>query len=375
MHDLPPALGKRMPPVWAVEPGLRMRNLLGRAHRGMMPPAMAVLEQMDRMIEVRMVAVACELGLPDAMGAAPRTAAELAAQGDLDADAVFRVLRYLTSKGWFRIEGGGPPGAASRFGLTKTGAQLRVDHPDGLRDWVRFAGSDWMSTIWDHAAHTVRTGESASVAATGEEFFDYLDSHPAADALFDGAMRGGSGMQSKLLVDALDFKRFGRICDVAGGTGQTLVTVLNAAPDAQGVLVERSSVIDRAETELTGNPVARRIELVVGDMFEAVPGGCDCYLLLAVVHDWDDASAATILTNVRDQIGLVGRIVVVEAVVPARSDADFSTMADVLMLVLTGAGRERTHEEFETLFATSGLRIDAETVLPNLFHAFELALA
>ena len=373
--DLPPALGKRLPPVWAVEPGLRMRNLLGRAHRGMMPPALPVLEQMDRMIEVRLVAVACDLGLPDLVAAGPRTAAEVATAGRLDADATFRVLRYLTSKGWFRIDGGGAPVVSSRFGLTTTGALLRADHPDGLREWVRFVGADWMSDIWNHAAHTVRTGESASVAATGQPFFDFLDSDPAADALFDGAMRAGSGMQSRLLVDAVDFSRFGRICDVAGGTGQTLATVLATAPEARGVLVERPSVIDRAEAELTGNPVASRIELVVGDMFAAVPGGCDCYLLLAIVHDWDDDAAVRILTNVRDQIGLVGRAVVVEAVVPARHDADFSTMSDVLMLVLTGAGRERTHDEFVALFASAGLRIDAETVLPNLFHAFELALA
>ena len=374
-EDLPRALGKRLPPVWAVEPGLRVRNLLGKAHRQMMPPAMPVLEQMDRMIEVRLVAVACELGLPDALAHGPRTAADLAGAGGLDADAAFRVLRYLTSKGWFRVEGGGPPAAASAFGLTTTGSLLRADHPDGLRDWARFAGADWMSTIWSHAAHTVRTGESASVAATGQEFFAFLDANPAADALFDGAMRSGSGLQSQLLVDAVDFTRFGRICDVAGGTGRTLATVLAAAPSAQGVLVERETVIDRAEQELTGRPEARRVELVVGDMFAGMPAGCDCYLLLAVVHDWDDAAAVTILSHVRDQMGLVGRAVVVEAVVPARSDADFSTMADVLMLVLTGAGRERTHDEFVALFDAAGLRIDHETVLPNLFHAFELAVS
>ncbi len=373
--DLPPALGKRLPPVWAVEPGLRARNLLGRAHRAMMPPALPVLEQMDRMIEVRLVAVACELGLPDLVAGGARTAAEVADAGHLDGDATFRVLRYLTSKGWFRIEGGGAPTTSSRFGLTTTGALLRSDHPDGLRDWARFVGADWMSRIWDQAAHTVRTGESASVAATGRPFFDFLDADPTADALFDGAMRGGSGLQSRLLVEAIDFTRFGRICDVAGGTGQTLATVLSRAPGARGVLFERPTVIDRAEAELTGRPVSSRIELVAGDMFESVPGGCDCYLLLAVVHDWDDAAAGQILTNVRDQIGLVGRAVVVEAVVPARPDADFATMSDVLMLVLTGAGRERTHEEFVALFAAAGLRIEAETVLPNLFHAFELALA
>ena len=374
-EELPPALGRHLPPVWAVEPGLRLRNLLGRAHRGMAPRAMPLLEQMDRMIEVRMVAAVTELGLPDALATAPRTAAQLAGDGDLDADAVFRVLRYLTSKGWFCIDGAGPPRPSSRFGLTTTGSLLRADHPDGLRDWVRFAGSDWMSDIWNHASHTLRTGESATREATGQEFFDYLDSTPAADALFDGAMRGGSGMQSRLLVDAIDFTRFHRICDVAGGTGQTLTTVLASAPEAEGVLVERRSVIDRAEAELRGRAVARRIELVEGDMFDAVPPGCDCYLLLAVVHDWDDASAIAILTNVRDQIGLVGRAVVVEAVVPERPDADFATMADVLMLVLTGAGRERTGEEFERLFGAAGLHIDRETVLPNLFRAFELTVA
>ena len=129
--DLPPALGKRLPPVWAVEPGLRMRNLLGRAHRGMMPPALPVLEQMDRMIEVRLVAVACELGLPDLVARAPRTAAEVAAAGDLDPDATFRVLRYLTSKGWFRIDGSGAPLTSSRFGLSTTGACCAPITPTG----------------------------------------------------------------------------------------------------------------------------------------------------------------------------------------------------------------------------------------------------
>ena len=60
---------------------------------------------------------------------------------------------------------------------------------------------------------------------------------------------------------------------------------------------------------------------------------------------------------------------------PERPDADFATMADVLMLVLTGAGRERTGEEFERLFGAAGLHIDRETVLPNLFRAFELTVA
>ena len=217
--DLPPALGKRLPPVWAVEPGLRARNLLGRAHRAMMPPALPVLEQMDRMIEVRLVAVACELGLPDLVAAGPAPRPRWPTPGTSTPTPRSGCCATSPRRVGSASRAGGAATASSRFGLTTTGALLRADHPDGLRDWARFAGADWMSRIWNHAAHTVRTGESASVAATGQPFFDFLDADPTADALFDGAMRGGSGLQSRLLVEAIDFTRFGRICDVAGGTG------------------------------------------------------------------------------------------------------------------------------------------------------------
>jgi len=88
---------------------------------------MPVLEQMDRMIEVRLVAVACELGLPDALAHGPRTAADLAGAGGLDADAAFRVLRYLTSKGWFRVEGGGPLARHKNIQLTLYAMFERVE--------------------------------------------------------------------------------------------------------------------------------------------------------------------------------------------------------------------------------------------------------
>ena len=99
-HDLPPAMGRHLPPVWAVQPGVHVRNWFGAVHRGALPPAMTVLEQMDRMIEVRLVTVAIDTGLVDAIATGPATASALADRVQLDPDATFRVLRYLASKGW-----------------------------------------------------------------------------------------------------------------------------------------------------------------------------------------------------------------------------------------------------------------------------------
>ena len=119
-----------------------------------------------------------------------------------------------------------------------------------------------------------------------------------------------------------------------------------------------------------------------------MPADCDLYLLLAVVHDWNDEAAGEVLANVATQLSSPDprpkvegdrgagrrprRALVVEAVVPSHAGNDFSLTSDVLMLVLTGSGRERTATEFESLFAGAGLRIAADVILPNLFHAFEL---
>lgn len=371
--DLAPAMGRVTPPSWAVRPAMRARNLVGRLHRQGLPPGLTVLEQMDRMIEVRLVALAVESGLVDAVAGGPRTADEIASAAGTDPDATFRVLRYLASKGWYQVSDRAAATPAARFGLTATGSLLRADHPAGLRDWARFAGAGWMATIWNRADASLRTGRSATEAATGHEFFDFLAGDAEAESLFDAAMAAGSGLQSELLARSYDFAGYQRICDVGGGTGTTLVSVLDGAPQARGVLFERPSVIERARVLLESQTT--RIELVAGDMFESVPEGCDLYLLLAIVHDWDDEPAGRVLRHVADRLGADDRALVVEAVAPDRAEADFSFMSDVLMLVLTGSGRERTLDQCHALFAGAGLRVTRDLVLPNLFHAFELARA
>ena len=48
---------------------------------------------------------------------------------------------------------------------------------------------------------------------------------------------------------------------------------------------------------------------------------------------------------------------------------------DLLMLVLTGAGRERTRAQFESLFARAGLRLERDITLPPLLHVLEVGVA
>jgi len=105
--------------------------------------------------------------------------------------------------------------------------------------------------------------------------------------------------------------------------------------------------------------VLDRVEVVGGSFFDAVPEGCDRYLLQAIVHDWDDESCVKILTLCRNAMSAPGRVLVLENVMPLHAGDHFTKAIDLEMLIDTGAGRERTKDEFATLFAPAGLRIDA----------------
>ena len=90
----------------------------------------------------------------------------------------------------------------------------------------------------------------------------------------------------------------------------------------------------------------------------SVPTGSDRYLLLAIVHDWEDADAIRILRRVREALPAHGAAIVVENVLPDRPRDEFVVASDLLMLVL-GPGRERTREQFGALFAESWPRARA----------------
>ena len=96
-----------------------------------------------------------------------------------------------------------------------------------------------------------------------------------------------------------------------------------------------------------------------------MPSGADLYLLKNVLHDWDDAHAAQILTTVR-QAAAVGTHLLISEMVLTGDDALRSTakMLDLQMMVFTG-GKERTVPEFEKLLAAAGFRLTRVISLPS----------
>lgn len=342
----------RMPPAWLVAPMLRVRDGIGRAHRGIVPPAVRVLESTFRLAETKALATAADLGVADALAAGPRTATDLAEAVEADPDALDRLLRLLASLGFFRHDRSG------RWANNAASELLRADDPRSLRSWVRFVGSDWSWDIWNQLPHSVRTGESGTSVARGCEFFELMATDRSAAALFDAAMEDVSRHTAPLVASGYDFGGVDRVCDVGGGTGTVLAAVLAAHPHLRGVLLDLPDVVAGAPALLEAAGVAGRCEVVGGSFFDEVPAGCDRYLLQSIVHDWDDDSSVRILTRVREAMLADARAVLLEAIVPQGDMVHPAKYADVMMLVLTGRGRERTRAEYDALVARAGLRVE-----------------
>ena len=153
---------------------------------------------------------------------------------------------------------------------------------------------------------------------------------------------------------------------MGGGTGALLAAILAANPRCSGALYDLPAVVAKSGPVLARAGVAERVEVIGGSFFDSVPGGCDRYVLQAIVHDWDDDSCVRFLGNCREALAPGGRVLVLEQMMPAHDGDHFVKTLDLEMLVDTGKGRERTKEQFDALFARAGLRV--RQVCPHRHH-------
>ena len=97
------------------------------------------------------------------------------------------------------------------------------------------------------------------------------------------------------------------------------------------------------------------------DTADTLPAA-DLYLLMEVLHDWDDADATKILAAVRRAARPGARVLIVEILVPDTPGPHSGKTRDIIMLAVTG-GRERTQAQHAALLAAAGFELTR--VLPT----------
>ncbi|MEU8901790.1 methyltransferase [Nocardia sp. NPDC048505] len=330
------------------------------------PAPMALMEMIGNGSFAQTIYVAAKLGIADVLAAGPLTAAEIAARVDADANAVFRLLRLLSSRGVFQLEEDG------RFALNELSDPLRSDAEVSVRPWSLFIGSPEHRQHWSHLDQAVRTGEPVVPALRGMSFFEFTQSNEEFGKIFNDSQTSVSELTLRAVLGSYDFGPYPTIVDVGGGNGRLLGDILRRTPKSRGVLYDAPSVVAGAGRYL--GDLSDRCTIEAGSFFDGVPSGGDAYVLKHVLHNWDDERARTILHNIKQAMGPEGSLIVIEILLPEGNASNLGFLTDLNLLTLFG-GKERTEREHRDLLGAAGFAIDRIVATPSAVSVIEARLS
>lgn len=313
-------------------------------------PQKAILQMASGYWVSQALYVAAKIGIADLLKSGSKSCDELATATQVNAHALYRLMRGLASMGVFAEA---EPGY---FNLTPLAACLQSDVPGSMRAIVNMVGGEYYQA-WGNFLYSIQTGQSAFEDLYGMPLFQYFAQNPESEKMYDEAQKSGSRAAGAEILRRYDFSGISKLVDVGGGNGSLLSLILSANSTMQGVLFEQPSVIAGAKDVIEAQGVSERCELVAGDFFESVPSGGNAYILRYILHNYDEQRAIAILQNCHRAMAEDGKILVIEQVIPPGNEPFIGKLLDLHMLVLFPGGCERTEAEYRALFEASGFEL------------------
>jgi len=313
------------------------------------PPPVQMMQMITGFWTSCCIYAAAKLDIADHLKDGGLTAGQLAETTHSDAASLHRILRALSSVGVFRENG------EHKFELTALGETLRSDVPGSMKAMTIAQLGDHYNA-WGNLTYSIKTGNTAFDNIEGMSVWSYYETHPEEGLNFMKAMTGVTAAAVMNVLPCYDFSGFKTIVDVGGGNGALLMAVLNASPQATGIVFDEEYVVEETKKVLTEKGFDKRCVTEAGSFFDFIPPRADLYLMKMIMHDWNDEECLRILNNCSKAMKAGSKLLVIEAVIPEGNDPHPGKFMDINMLAMTG-GRERTEKEFASLFAKAGLRL------------------
>lgn len=296
------------------------------------------------------IRVAATLHLADLIECGISQLEELAAAAKVNADALGRLLRFLTSRGIFAEP---EPG---KFEVNAAARLLKEEHPARLRAWLDLRGAGGrMDGVWPALLDSIRTGGPAYPSVHGRAFWDDLAMDHELAASFDSLMAISSAWIARDVIKGYDWSEVTHVIDIGGGNGALLADLLGAYPNLRGTVVELPVTAAAAESYLSGRGLSNRCSVIACSFLEPLPTAADVYILANVLHDWNDEDALRILRGCASAAVTKGRVLIVERVRSSANERD--TTEDDLRFLLLFGGRARTMAQFQGLASDAGMKV------------------
>lgn len=329
---------------------LRFRRFLQGIVSRMVPPPVSLTEKIQGSWTARAIFTACELDLADHLAGSSMGIEELARLSGTDREYLYRLMRALAGEGIFQEL----PGRVFR---NTASSRALMEGEDSVKYLVLHQLSHTASSLFVQLSETVRTGEDAAGRMLGAGIFEHLKDHPEKVEVYQKGMDQSAGLISLALLSAYDFQGIRTLVDVGGGRGMLLASILEKYPTMKGILFDQPHVVPTAGTTVFNMDVRDRLTITGGDFFEDIPRGADACLMKNILHVLGDDECVTLLSKICDALPPGGRVIILETVVRPDNQPAPGKLLDLLMMIGTRGGRERTKEEFGAISRRAGLKI------------------
>lgn len=357
MTEKKKSLSTFIPPVFFMKIINGIQSLFYKVSKKLVPAPVWMMNHIENFWLAKGLYAAIELNIAEHINAGKNTLDQLAEATHAKPDPLFRLMRMLCAHGIFKL---------SRNGIYNMTSYSRVllEGSGSIKYFLKSHLGKLHSELFTEMDYTMRTGINASQKLFNEDIFSHVEHAPEEQELFIRGMSDGSELFAPVLLSSYSFSSLNHIIDIGGGHGSLLCNVLANNKNPKATLFDSKHVIERAFANINSYNLKDRIEIVVGDFFLNVPEGGDLYILKNILHDWDDEKCILILKNIQKAMPPASKLLIIETIIRNDNNYSFGKMIDILMLLGTENGRERTISEFRNILNGSGFKINK--VIPTI---------
>jgi hypothetical protein len=330
--------------------GLCIRRGLNAMSNRLVAPHMAVYERAQGFWVSRAIVAACELNLAEHLAEGPKGIRELSVLTNTDEENLYRLMRMLAGEGIF-VERRDKIFENNRY------SKVLIEGEGSMKNLIMHQFCENNQKLFTVFRDVIHTGESYTRKIFGKSIFQFLEENPEKNMVYNKAMDDSSGLIALAIVGAYNFRGIRTLVDIGGGHGIILAEILRRHRKMQGILFDQPHVVGPSIELMTKYGVQNRLKILSGDFFEDIPAGADAYFMKNILHAFSDEDCSELLRKVHHAMADGGRLIIVDSVLKPDNQPALGKRLDLLMMVGTEGGKERTREQFKALLEGSGFKL------------------
>jgi len=190
---------------------------------------------------------------------------------------------------------------------------------------------------------------------------------------FTAGMDGRGAYLAPIMAQRLDCTNHRKFLDIAGGSGVYACGVVSQHPHMQAAVLEQPPVDEVARAAIAKRGLLDRVSVIASDMFaDPFPVNFDIHFYSHVLHDWNEATAQTLLRKSFEALPPGGLVVIHDGHLYADKTGPLEVAEFSVLLMLTTAGRCYSLGELQDMLENIGF-VDVQYVPTDVYRSLIMA--